>query len=362
MVSAHDGLTRSLVVVGGDKARVGASTMYNSAETDQWFLTRSQTKECFPGSKLDQQTVSPANMTLAEASTYVDETSRSFDYALGRPSTAWVQASDRFYTQEAVGGFWVYDAKTGKVVAMDSRVYNLFISHPEQWGNPSSFDVVMPSPGGNQEMYLTTTFVQDATHQFELEGTATASVKVTPTTWEQQADGSWKATKGATFTIDREPQVDANAIDWAKQGTYLAHPGVLCIPQEGADSKYLLMIKANPDGTPVAGATAYRSRWLGFLEGNGLYREFYQWAHVHAEGDVPTPQNLIGAPVVESTVLEENGVKFEVQQFEHGQVKWKIQPDSAARGYLDLGVDIAPIITLDAQTQAVLDQETQRQE
>lgn len=258
----------------------------------------------------------------------------------------WTQLSDRYY--EGKGTFFVYDAKTGKVVVMDQRILDAVVAEPDRWGDPVSSYIYLTR---EEEVETGTTFQKDETHRYTLVGQLTKSLRVSPSVLETDQNGTIHWVNEASYDVDKEPALDLQATNWDSEATYHAGIGVKTKMVETLSGPLLLIVQANSDGTPVAGATTYASRWLGYND-YGLYNHDEDiWAG-GPEEYASYPQAYLGLPTAQSQVIEENGVKYEVQQFEHGTAKWKIEPRPWSH---DLSGNANAKITLDPQTQARFD-------
>lgn len=113
-----------------------------------------------------------------------------------------------------------------------------------------------------------------------------------------------------------------------------------------------VIIKANADHTPVAGATAVRSEWLGtsaLEQGRGTWTQSTQWAHGSWNG-YPSEIAALGVPVAEAETVVENEVTYQVQKFEHGSIKWEATTNRLAPSAADA------VISLDADAKVAVDQ------
>ncbi|MEU7993005.1 hypothetical protein [Rothia amarae] len=118
------------------------------------------------------------------------------------------------------------------------------------------------------------------------------------------------------------------------------------------DHNTWIIIKANADHTPVAGATAVRSEWLGtsaLEQGRGTWTQSTQWAHGSWNG-YPSEIAALGVPVAEAETVVENEVTYQVQKFEHGSIKWEATTNRLVPSAADA------VISLDADAKAAVKQ------
>ena len=118
------------------------------------------------------------------------------------------------------------------------------------------------------------------------------------------------------------------------------------------DHNTWIVIKANADHTPVAGATAVRSEWLGtsaLYQNRGTWTQSTQWTHGSWDG-FPSEIAALGVPVAEAETVVENEVTYQVQKFEHGSIKWEATTNRLVPSAADA------VISLDADAQAAVNQ------
>lgn len=118
------------------------------------------------------------------------------------------------------------------------------------------------------------------------------------------------------------------------------------------DRNTWVIIKANADHTPVAGAKAIRSEWLGTSalgQGRGAWTQSTQWRLGDWNG-YPSEIAALGVSVAEAETVVENGVTYQVQKFEHGSIKWKATTNRLAPSTADA------VISLDADAKAAVKQ------
>ncbi len=321
-VTTFDGKTRHLVVVGGTKATAGSSIDLNSAEGKKWLQTRGTTKACFDAKPA-------ADNEAATKAKVLEIAQRTFN---SQATTEDIVVTDgRYFAIEGgyKGRVFLYDQQTGNSGILEGQVYAEYIKDPARFGGLiTSF-----SPDGDGAMAYVSIFGESAVNEFALQAVGEHSVSVLHSQYVQNPDGTKTWQPVEDYVIDHEvpyTPLDINSIDWS-EASYSDMPG---LPGEegGAlfvtDSRAMYIIKANADHTPVAGAKAYRSEWLGYQEsivGRGSWTQAQQWY----QGDwnlEPSKVSALGVPVAEAKIVEEGGLKYQTQQFEHGSIKW-LMPD-----------------------------------
>ena len=294
-------------------------------------------------------------LTVAGATKQAQSMAKSADMYLGNPTGNFTTLDNGLMVEDFETAVWVYDPSSGIIVAMDGRVYKQFIAHPESFGTVNFSYTIGDGRGGEQYNFIVTDFRTDDSHGQEAVGIKTQSASVSPYTLEQQADGTYRQIYGTSFVLGEEPvwiPTDPAKVDWS-QAFYFELPGLpneeggALFYQDGPASS--IIIKANADGTPKAGATAYRSDWLGYFQpksGRFDYNDFSGWYDYTPSGDV-APQAFLGVPVEDGKTVVENGITYQVQRFEHGSIKWEVPVgDAAAKD---------AVVTLDAETQKIYD-------
>ncbi|MDO4917399.1 MAG: hypothetical protein Q3974_07270 [Rothia sp. (in: high G+C Gram-positive bacteria)] len=244
------------------------------------------------------------------------------------------------------GNFYtfIYDSRQGIFGIMDNRAFDVFLEDTHQFGTFAGSSVVGDGRGGDMYNYGFTNFIDQSGYEVTVSGFKTKSVNVIRT----NADGTW-----ITEIIDREPEwvpMDPATVDWSK-AYHIYRDGIpgqnesILFMQDGPASS--LIIKANADGTPQAGAMAYRSDWLGYFQprsGRWDITDFSLWSEPTPAGSL-APQYFLGAPIEDGKTVVENGVTFQTQRFEHGAIKWEVPVgDAKAKD---------AVVTLDAETQAL---------
>lgn len=323
-VTTYDGKTRHLVVVGDTKATAGSSIDLNSVEGKKWLQTRGTTKACFDAKPA-------ADNEAATKAKVLDMVHKSFDSTVTAED---IIVTDGRYYAVAVGykgRVFLYDQQTGNSGILEGPVYTEYIKNPSHYGGL----IISFSPdGGDSDMGYVSIFGESAVNEFTFQAYGERSVSVQRSQYVVNADGTKTWQPVEDYVIDHEvpyTPLDINSIDWSK-ASYSDMPG---LPGEegGAlfvtDARAMYIIKANADHTPVAGAKAYRSEWLGYQESivvRGSWTQAQQWY----QGDwnlEPSKVSALGVPVAEAKIVEEGGLKYQTQQFEHGSIKW-LMPDS----------------------------------
>lgn len=269
-------------------------------------------------------------LTVAGATKQAQSMAKSADMYLGNPTGNFTTLDNGLMVEDFDTAVWVYDPSNGTIVVMDGRVYKQFIAHPESFGTVNFSYTIGDGRGGEQYNFIVTNFRSDATHGHEATGYKTQSASVYPYTLELQADGTYRQIDGETFVLGEEPvwvPRDPATIDWVAEGTlkaseYPGEPAVLYVQ----DGDTMILIRANADGTPVAGTNAYRSHWLGHhakLAGRFDHNQWMEYTYGDWFGG-PTVERYLGAPIAEAQVVEENGKSYETQEFEGGSIRWEV--------------------------------------
>lgn len=223
----------------------------------------------------------------------------------------------RFSYEKATGFTYVYDSQADTGAWMDPRVFDEFIKDPTRFGTLKYSGSVGDGRGGPSYNYMITYFDEPEGGEAQVTGFMTKSVSV----WSDK-DGS--------YLIDNEPApaplTDPADVDWS-QHAYLKGNQQALYYQDGDSA---LIIAANPDGTPKAGAKAVRSDVLGFQmtrfsRFDNNFAEF--WAYGSPYTDSIMEPGALGLPLADGRYVEEAGQKYYLQDFEGGSIKWAV-PES----------------------------------
>ncbi|GGH62826.1 hypothetical protein [Rothia aerolata] len=323
-VTSFNYSTRWMVVVD-PQTQAASSLDLNSAEAQQWMRDRTSTASCFPdnapGDEAETPTGPKTEFTVDEALQLErDAMWGSSDGYQAWPTGHLSPLGDRFLVETGIGQqSFVYDLQTGKSAWMDNRVYNEFVKDTDRFGEIAYSLGIGGGRGGLMHNYVGTFFTDQYGGEAEAYGLLSASVRYYPS-------------NGGEIVIDNEPvtePTDPATVDWS-QAEYLKYPGALYYQ----DGESALIIAANPDGTPVEGATAYRSDWIGYQMTRVAFyssNSAYSWAYGSIMGGGPTEETALGLPVADSQLVEEDGVEYYVQDFQGGTIKIEKQNRLAER-------------------------------
>lgn len=257
-----------------------------------------------------------------------------------------VPIGNHLYAEKGEAFAFIYDSQSGEFGVMDNRVYDEFLQNPSHFGTWDGTEVYGDGRGGPLYNGAVSLFTTADGKSAWAGGEKTQSVYYTV----ENADGT-----RVTEHIDREPvwiPTDPAKVDWSK-AHYYELPG---LPNEAGGALFYqdgpassIIIKANADGTPKAGAAAYRSDWLGYFypfDGRFTYNDFSAWSNPTPSGDT-APHAFLGVPLGDGKTVVENGITYQIQKFEHGSIKWEVPVgDAAAKD---------AVVTLDAETQKIYD-------
>lgn len=57
------------------------------------------------------------------------------------------------------------------------------------------------------------------------------------------------------------------------------------------------------------------------------WNQYSDWGWGSQWGSAPTEASMLGLPVAEATTVVEDGVTYELQEFEGGSIRWKVATD-----------------------------------
>lgn len=231
-----------------------------------------------------------------------------------KPTGALEPLGDRFLIEKNIGDqVFVYDTVAETAAWMDNRVFAEFEKDTEQFGTVGYSVSVGGGRGGPEYNYTITYFTAADGSETQVVGLLSNSVGVYPT-------------NGEKYTIDNEPKqelTDPANVDWSR---------ALFIERQQAlyfqDGESALIIAANPDGTPKAGAQAYRSDWIGYQLtriGRFDWNSASEWAYGDYMFNTGTKATALGLPIADSQIIEEDGVKYYTQDFQGGNIKIEVK-------------------------------------
>lgn len=213
---------------------------------------------------------------------------------------------------------FVYDTQSDSSAWMDPRVFDEFAKDPERFGTLKYSVGVGDGRGEDVYNYLVTYMNEPGGGEVALSGYMTKSVSVS-----SDKDGFYRINNEPTPA----PLTDPAAVDWANDAYFIRSQQVLFF-QDGDSA---LILDANADGTPQAGASAHRSDWLGFqMTRNARFNTNAAelWAYGSPYTDDITDFGALGLPLADGRYVEENGQKYYLQDFEGGSIKWTVPPTS----------------------------------
>lgn len=325
VVTTYDGSTRWLVVVGDEKAKAASKLDLSSQAAKDWRTTRNQTGACFTGSEHTPEPQQPAPTPEHPVGNGWEKVN---DFISARVLYSIDEGINFQYDV-----YEVFDARTGYTGYMDGRVYNEFIKNPDFFGKFTYTHKVGDDRGGARYNFFVSNFERPSGESVDAWGDKIASVGYTIYS-APDAQGKRTSTSGV---IDNEPAFTPTNpvnVDWSQQ-PYVHFPGLpnedggALFYQDGENSA--IIIKADANGKPVAGAQAYRSDWLGYFmsrEGRFDINQATDWAYggyLQFFNEVST----LGVPVAEQQKVTENGVTYLTQEFEHGSIKWEVPAEGA---------------------------------
>lgn len=342
-VTTYDGTTRWMVVVD-QKTQAGSFIDLNTAEANQWKKNRLKSRACIPNNAVVVENPStpaePENPTTPENSgtgytvDFAAATAKAYEpysrAAVNMPATAptgsFTQLNDRYYVDVNEHVAYIYDIHTQYVNMMDIRVYNEWAKDPEIFGAPLEYGshVIGDGRGGDRYNYIISLTQRADGKYLYITGRGTASLE-----YSVSNDPSYEV--GIEHhVIDNEPPfepIDPAQIDWSKANYYPQHNAL--VYQDGPTAVIIAAVSSQ-DPTPAPDAKAYRSNWLGFMAlqtDRFNWNQYSDWGWGSQWGSAPTEASMLGLPVAEATTVVEDGVTYELQEFEGGSIRWKVATD-----------------------------------
>lgn len=257
------------------------------------------------------------------------------------------QINDHLYVEDIGDTLFVFNSNDGQATEMSQALFDEYVKNPEFFGKLGVYYY------NRESGYTSNTFHPSEGTTLEVTPSYTASFK-----YVLRNDADLKILKQGY--IDHEPAWDLQdpaTVDWSK-ATYTDYPG---LPGEEGGALYVqdhntwIIIKANADHTPVAGAKAVRSQWLGTSalgQDRGTWTQSTEWEHGDWNG-YPEETATLGVPVAEAETVVENGVTYQTQRFEHGSIKWEVPSSRLATETREVK---NAVISLDADAKETLEQ------